>query len=655
MLERLFSPIFVKRVRKFQSMKRGYYAFIILVFLYILSFFNFLVVNDQALFVRFQGTKHYPALNEQIRWLFNFLPTKKHATKDLKRFNRKIRWRHRLPQNTYGRIKAKLKRLLIVVYFKTRATYYYLKYLVAYPVEYFRGWFVKPRLTKKELGIKGFGSFINYRQLQLDYTYLFFHENLFKPGKNQLDLRKSIVSNNLIPFKNLANAKDDGDLIEKLNVLIKKAEFWEENRAFFTEEWFIKKRKEVGELRDMNLAIQKIKDRFETEKKREKIQKTLSELNWFFELQLHGADLAKPGELSKDELTQKQKDLDERKDELRAALVDLGLSFPAKMFKRKLLREEEKITPGLKSLKQVSESLKIEANKRLLLLQETRRQHKKYFEFNRLLLQLCFPRILRDFQDNPHRVMMPFYPYHPNVSLLDMPGTPPHSPTNEHWFGTDDRARDVLARLIYGFNISISFALVVVIISYCIGIWLGACLGYYGGKFDIMMQRVVEIWQAIPFLYAIMIIASIIKPSFFMLAFLLVFWGWIAITYYIRGEFYREKTKEYVLAAEAIGVSDAKIMFVHILPNALTPIISFAPFAIVAQIRSLVMLDFLGFGLPVPTPSWGELLGQGLANLTSPWLAFAPLGALFFTLLLISFIGEAVREAFDPKPFSRLR
>ena len=227
--------------------------------------------------------------------------------------------------------------------------------------------------------------------------------------------------------------------------------------------------------------------------------------------------------------------------------------------------------------------------------------------------------------------------------------------TFQHLLGTDDRGRDVFARMVYGFRTSLSFALVVTLCCYTIGISIGALLGFYGGKFDIIMQRFVEIWSAMPFLYTVMIFAAIMIPNFWMLVGILVMFSWMGMTYYIRAEFLREKSKDYVAAARAIGCTDGAIIFRHILPNALTPVISFAPFAVVANIGSLVSLDFLGFGLPAPTPSWGELLGQGLGNLTKPWLILSPTLAMFLTLLLVSFIGEAIREAFDPKQYSRLR
>jgi microcin C transport system permease protein len=270
-------------------------------------------------------------------------------------------------------------------------------------------------------------------------------------------------------------------------------------------------------------------------------------------------------------------------------------------------------------------------------------------------------------QHNGNWALLPPYPYSATESLLDLSGTPPHQPSSEHWFGTDDRGRDIFARLAYGFNVSMSFAIIVLAFSYAIGIFVGAIIGYFGGKLDMLGLRVIEIWSSLPFLYTIIIVSSIVvpiympgrnlllQPSFWLLILILTIFDWMGITYYTRGEYYREKSKDYVGAAIAMGASDWKIMFKHILPNSLTPVISFAPFFLVGNIGALVSLDFLGFGLPAPTPSWGELIGQGLENLTKWWLVIFPMGAMFVTLLLIVFIGEAIREAFDPKSFSRLR
>ncbi|MBT3233816.1 MAG: ABC transporter permease subunit [Calditrichaeota bacterium] len=252
-------------------------------------------------------------------------------------------------------------------------------------------------------------------------------------------------------------------------------------------------------------------------------------------------------------------------------------------------------------------------------------------------------------------VIMPVYPFGPLESLTDPSGSPPNKPSVNHWFGTDDRGRDVFVRLAYGFNISLSFSLLVTSIGYLIGISIGASLGYFGGKYDILMQRFIEIWGSMPMIYMVIIISSVLRPDFVLLVFLLCLTAWVGMTYFMRGEFYREKSKDYVHAAIAMGATDKTIVFKHILPNALVPIITFLPFSIIGGISSLVGLDFLGFGLQPPTPSWGELVNQGMANIFSWWLVLFPLGAMFCTLLMVVFIGESIRQAFDPREFSRLR
>ena len=229
-------------------------------------------------------------------------------------------------------------------------------------------------------------------------------------------------------------------------------------------------------------------------------------------------------------------------------------------------------------------------------------------------------------------------------------------PDNINILGTDNQGRDVFSRLIYGLKISLTFAIVVTFFSYTIGIILGGLLGYFGGKVDLFGLRIIEIFSAMPFLFLMMILGQIFKPNIMLLALMYVFiTGWLGISWYVRGEFYREKSKDYVSAAVSMGQSTWKIIIKHILPNALTPIITFAPFAVIGYISALVSLDFLGFGLQPPTPSWGELLVQGKANLQYWHLILVPLSAIGITLFLITFIGEAVREAFDPKVFSRLR
>jgi len=257
--------------------------------------------------------------------------------------------------------------------------------------------------------------------------------------------------------------------------------------------------------------------------------------------------------------------------------------------------------------------------------------------------------------------VMPIYRYGPSEHRLgeDLMGNPPNAPSLDSGvpLGTDESGRDVLVLLLYGFRISLSFALIIWAIGYTLGTTMGALQGYYGQWVDIGLQRFEEIWSSIPYLYVIMIVASLVVPTFLILVLLMVvLWSWLGITFYMRAEFYREKAKDYVQAALGSGVSDWRIMTRHILPNALVPIVTLSPFNIVGYITSLVALDYLGFGLPPGTPSWGNLLDQGLRNVTlHPHLTVAPTAALVLTLLALVLVGEAVREAFDPKVFSRLR
>ena len=265
---------------------------------------------------------------------------------------------------------------------------------------------------------------------------------------------------------------------------------------------------------------------------------------------------------------------------------------------------------------------------------------------------------LKNDSTNESVILLPLYPYSPAEVYVtkeqNLERNSLNPPSSENWFGTDKAGRDVFARIMYGFNVSISFALIVTLLSYMIGVSIGATMGYFGGKFDLFGQRIIEIFAAIPFLYVMMIVSQMMQPSFFIFALLLVIiGGWIAISYYIRGEFFREKAKDYVSAAVSMGGSTYRIMFKHILPNALTPIITFAPFAIIGYIGSLVALDYLGF-VPEGMITWGEVLKQG--NEEKKWfLLVFPLSFMATTLFMITFIGEAVREAFDPKVHSRLR
>jgi microcin C transport system permease protein len=242
-------------------------------------------------------------------------------------------------------------------------------------------------------------------------------------------------------------------------------------------------------------------------------------------------------------------------------------------------------------------------------------------------------------------------------SLAGLAQVPPNAPDSKrrHYLGTDSQGRDVASRLLYGFRISIFFALFLTLLGQLIGTFIGSLQGYLGGRFDIISQRVIEVLLSIPFLYVVIILAALIIPNFWTLLFIMAVFQWIAITFYMRTEMYREKTKEYCLAAKSYGASHMRIVFRHLLPNCLTPLVTFTPFALVGAIFALTGLDYLGYGLPAPTPSWGELIDQALRleNRDKLWLTLAPFSAITITLILVVFIGESVREAFDPKQYAR--
>jgi len=252
-------------------------------------------------------------------------------------------------------------------------------------------------------------------------------------------------------------------------------------------------------------------------------------------------------------------------------------------------------------------------------------------------------------------MLMPPIPHSPLHSYLDLPDNPPHAPSWQHWLGTDSAARDVLARLIYGFRMCMIFALALTFIGTVLGIVIGGVQGYLGGKTDLTAQRLIEIWSALPFLYVVILVGSIYGQNFVILLCVTALFEWISLSYYMRGEFLKLREQPYVWASKALGAGHARILFRQMLPNAMTPVITLLPFGIVGGITTLTSLDFLGFGLPPPTPSWGEMIAEGLQNLQAPWLATSSVCALFITLLLATFIGEGVRDAFDPKSLSKLQ
>jgi microcin C transport system permease protein len=253
--------------------------------------------------------------------------------------------------------------------------------------------------------------------------------------------------------------------------------------------------------------------------------------------------------------------------------------------------------------------------------------------------------------DGDDWVILPPVPYNAFETDLRPDAYPPFPPSLEsrHYFGTDTVGRDVAARLVYGFRIAIFFALLLLATNYIIGVSIGCAMGFIGGRFDLFFQRIIEIWSNVPFLYVIIIISSVMVPNFFMLILIMAIFGWIGITWTMRTITYKEKARDYVMAARALGATNTRIIFRHILPNTISVIVTFAPFSVSSGIVALTSLDYLGFGLPPPTPSWGELLQQGWANMDAWWIAGSVVGAMLMTLTLVTFTGEAVREAFDPK------
>ena len=257
-------------------------------------------------------------------------------------------------------------------------------------------------------------------------------------------------------------------------------------------------------------------------------------------------------------------------------------------------------------------------------------------------------------------VLLPPVPYDPVENDfregLDHP-SPPDS-GGGHYLGTDKTGRDVLARLLYGFRIAMVFAMVFMLMVYGIGVVVGCAMGYFGGKVDLLGQRLVEIWSNIPFLYMVIILISILPaglPTWVRVAgllFIMVAFSWTGMTYYMRTAVYREKARDYVAAAQLLGASTTRIIFSHLLPNTISTMVTFMPFTMAMAISSLTALDFLGFGLPPPTPSWGELLAQGTDNLHASWIVSSAFVAMVVVLTLVTFIGEAVREAFDPKKYT---
>jgi len=256
---------------------------------------------------------------------------------------------------------------------------------------------------------------------------------------------------------------------------------------------------------------------------------------------------------------------------------------------------------------------------------------------------------VRDLINEKGWMIWPLIPYSYATINYNLDQPAPSPPTKDNWLGTDDQGRDVTARLIYGFRISVLFGLCLTFMGSLIGVTVGAMQGYFGGWFDLLSQRFMEIWSGMPVLFLLIIMASVVKPSFFILLGLMLLFSWMTLVDVVRAEFLRTRNLDYIRAAQALGVSTPVIMIKHALPNAMVATLSLMPFVLTGAITTLTSLDFLGFGLPPGSPSLGELLSQGKNNLQAPWLGITAFLSLAVMLSLLTFVGEAVRDAFDPR------
>ena len=244
-------------------------------------------------------------------------------------------------------------------------------------------------------------------------------------------------------------------------------------------------------------------------------------------------------------------------------------------------------------------------------------------------------------------------PYGPKTLNYFAKEPNPSAPTAENWLGTDDRGRDLLAQLIYGFRVSVLFALALTFIGVLLGVVAGAIQGFFGGKTDLAFQRFIEVWGAMPELYLLIIFSAVFAPSLGLLLVLLSLFGWMGLSDYVRAEFLRNRQLDYVRAARAMGLSNGQIIWRHVLPNSLTPVVTFLPFRMSAAILALTSLDFLGLGVPPGTPSLGELLSQGKNNIDAWWISMSTFAVLVITLLLLTLMGDALRDALDPRKADR--
>ncbi|MGO2162264.1 MAG: ABC transporter permease [Vibrio toranzoniae] len=257
------------------------------------------------------------------------------------------------------------------------------------------------------------------------------------------------------------------------------------------------------------------------------------------------------------------------------------------------------------------------------------------------------PYVIELIEDSGY-IVWPIIPFSYDTINFDISGAVPSEPDSVNWLGTDDKGRDVLARIIYGFRISVLFGFILTIVSSVVGVVVGATQGYYGGWVDLFGQRFIEVWSGMPTLFLLIILSSFIEPNFWWLLGIMVLFSWMSLVGIVRAEFLRCRNFDYVRAAQAMGVDDKRIMLCHMLPNAMVASLTMMPFILSGSVTTLTSLDFLGFGLPAGSPSLGELLAQGKANLQAPWLGISAFVVLSLMLTLLVFVGEAVRDAFDP-------
>lgn len=256
------------------------------------------------------------------------------------------------------------------------------------------------------------------------------------------------------------------------------------------------------------------------------------------------------------------------------------------------------------------------------------------------------------FVDSKNQMFFPPIPFgvnEDNLESLEEGTNPPSTPTLRHWMGTDDRGRDVFTRIIYGYRLAMTFSLILIVVEILLASLIGGIQGYFMAKLDLFLQRIIEILSAIPFLYLILIMGSFFGRGFMVLIVTYGSLSWIGLSYYMRGEFLKLRKQQFVDAAKTLGASSFSIIMRHLLPNSITPLVTFLPFILISAISVLSALDFLGYGIPAPNPSWGELIGQGRERLTAWWLITFPSVALFLTILFSAFVGEGLRDAFDPK------